>query len=977
MKRIIHIQWIMWLSVLCAVLLGACCVGRSFFTTAPFSTTYTFDGPSGVFPGASGRLYVIDAGKTSVLITDGQGMLLGSIPCGEDSDARPYYASLVEEGADGSIYLADARYSGKGTLISQERIFRYDSSGRKPQCIYTLDYTGETEQPMQYGNIQSLCEIDGRLVFTLKTTEGLAVCQLDLKTGEVQRTDYPLQGQYISDSAVDPQTLLPVFTNRLGQVCAVAQDGTVQVLLDEGRTAWMVCAEPNVVYYTDMATNAVLRYDVATQTQTIIAQADDILYTVETEGERLYTTDYMGYYQLEDGALTYVESLQYSHPVLRCALWAALFLGCALLAVLIVLLLVRIVAARRRSTLFQRIVIVLSVSLCISIMVSYTTISRMVQTQNETAMEQMNLFADILADATDLSAFSRIDSVNDYKNADYQQVKEPLDALTDKTYENNLNYYYILYTADEQTIYVVMDYEETSVARHPVYAWGTEGYTDVFVTGEPMEVAADLSSYGAWAFVLKPVFGESGKVAAVLEVGANLDSQAQQNRELVMDVAMTVVSMTVVLLMFVIEAIIYAEYRERKAQAAIHAPTTLRFPLRAMAFLAFLADCMQDPFVSILANQLYEPIWGIPQSVGAALPLSVQVLFAALSAFACGSIVRKIGVRHMLLSGFVLQAAGFLACGFFMQYMGLLLGKAIIGIGIGAILVSLNSVAASGRTEEETASAFTAINAGTLSGITVGAGIGSIILSFSNFSTVYYAGALFLLVGMLLALRGEDYREPTQEREAHSISVFQFLADRRVWSFLLLMLMPFLIAISYREYFFPLYAAEMGISETDIGRVYLLCGLLVIYLGPVLTKALIGRLGGKWTTVLASGLMIVATLLFAFVPTMPAAFTGVLLLSVSISFGYAAQSAYYAGIPCIRKYGESRSMGVYSLFDNCGQTLGPMIYGFVLLLGYQQGILLIGGILLALLLLFLAASWQKRGNKKVKQTEEETTHAAL
>ena len=976
MKRATRFKWAVGIAIAGVLLLAVCYLCRGQFTASPFSTTYTFDGPSGVYPGASGRVYVIDQGKTSVLITDGAGTLLGTIPGGADSDTHPYYASLVEEGSDGSIYLADVRYSGQGTRISQERIFRYDASGENPTCVYLLDYSESGSYPMQYGNIQSLQELDGRLVFTLKTGEGLAVCSLDPDTGALERQDYPLPGQYFSDSAVDPETLRPVFTNRLGQVCGVDANGQVQVYLDEGRTSWMLCTQPGEVYYTDMAANEVLRYDLATGAQESILTAGDILYAVEVQDGRVYATDYIGYYVLEDGAVEYVDTLAYSQPAMRSALWAALILGGVLVALSVCLLLGYIVVKNHRSVLFQRILIVLVVSLSISIMVSYITISRMVQNQNDVVMEQMNLFADILTDETDLEAFQRIDSIDDYRNEDYLKVKEPLDRLTDKTYDNDLNYYYILYTHDEGTIYVVMDYEETAVTRHPVYAWGEPGYTDVFTSGQPVEFVADLSSYGAWSFVLKPVFDEAGNVGAVLEVGANFDSQAQQNRDLAMDVAMTVVSMTVVLLMFIIEAIIYAEYQDKKSRSAAGGiPTTLRFPLRAMAFLAFLADCMQDPFVSILANDLYEPLFGIPQSVGAALPLSAQVLFAALSAFVCGSVVRRAGVRRMLSCGFLMEIAGFLTCGISGQYLGLLVGKSVIGIGAGAILVSLNSVAASGADEEETSAAFTAVNAGTLSGITVGAGIGSIILGLSNFSTVYYAGAAFLAVGLLLALFGEDYHEPVQARERGSITVFRFLASRRVWSFLLLMLVPFLMAISYREYFFPLYAAEMGIAEADIGQIYLLCGLLVIYLGPVLTKTLIGLLGGKWTTVVASGLMIIATLLFAFVPTMPAALIGVLLLSVAISFGYAAQSSYYAGIPQIQQYGSSRAMGVYSLFDNSGQTLGPVVYGVALMFGYQRGILVIGAALLALLVLFLIVNLG--GQKVPSNTKEETSHAAL
>lgn len=102
------------LGAACLLLAALCWVFRPLFTDAPFSTAYAFDGPSGVFPGESGRLYIIDQGKKTVLITDGQGKLLRSIDCGTDGDSEPYYASLVAEGADGSIYVADTRYAGPG-----------------------------------------------------------------------------------------------------------------------------------------------------------------------------------------------------------------------------------------------------------------------------------------------------------------------------------------------------------------------------------------------------------------------------------------------------------------------------------------------------------------------------------------------------------------------------------------------------------------------------------------------------------------------------------------------------------------------------------------------------------------------------------------------------------------------------------------------------------------------------------------------
>ena len=947
------------LGAACLLLAALCWVFRPLFTDAPFSTAYAFDGPSGVFPGESGRLYIIDQGKKTVLITDGQGKLLRSIDCGTDGDSEPYYASLVAEGADGSIYVADTRYAGQGTRISQERIFRYDANGENGVCIYLIDYeTIEQEAPLQYGNILSLREENGALVFTRKTDNGLAVCQLDLASGRLQSAGYDLPGQYISDADAEPGTLRPIFTNRLGQVCTVT-DGATEVLLDEGSTSWMLCAEEGRIYYSDIAANAVLCYDLETGREEIVLEAPDILYGVQTAGGRLYTTDYMGYYMLEDGEASYVDALTYSQPLLRCALWAALFLG-GLLAVAVAYLLLAPALHRPKSELFQRMAIVLGVSLCMGCLVGYITITQMVSNQKATVMEQLNLFCDILVENTDTEALANIDSLADYKGADFNQVKEPLDALTRMGYENGMYYYYAIYSTDGEVIYTIMDFEETLPARYPVYAYGEEGYTEVLAEGESVEFGGDVSSYGSWAFVLKPIRDAAGTPIAIMEVGTNLDDLDSQIQELVKEVALTILSMAVVLLMIIVEIIFYAEHRERKRKNLALPGLAAQFPLRLLIFLAYLVDCMQDAFVSILANQLYTPILGIPQSVGAALPLSAQVFAAAVMAFLGGGLSRKAGVKKTLVGGFLLEITGCLLCGAGGTYFSLLGGKAVIGMGLGLIIVSLNAIAARGEDEAESAKAFTDISAGTLAGVTAGAGVGSIILSFGHYSMVYFAGAAILLIGLALSFSGRDYKEVAVAKAKEEVGFFRFLFNRQVITFLLLMLLPFLMGLSFREYFFPIYAAELGMSETMIGRLYLICGLLVIYAGPQLTGKLIARLGGKWTVALASGLIIAAPLLYVAIPTLATTIVGVLLLSVAISFGYAAQSTYYSELPSVEHYGGGRAMGIYSLFENIGQTIGPMIYGLAMMLGYRSGLGLIGGAMLALLLLFLACNGKKK-----------------
>ena len=118
------------LGAACLLLAALCWVFRPLFTDAPFSTAYAFDGPSGVFPGESGRLYIIDQGKKTVLITDGQGKLLRSIDCGTDGDSEPYYASLVAEGADGSIYVRIPATPARGPALAKSASSAMTPMGR-------------------------------------------------------------------------------------------------------------------------------------------------------------------------------------------------------------------------------------------------------------------------------------------------------------------------------------------------------------------------------------------------------------------------------------------------------------------------------------------------------------------------------------------------------------------------------------------------------------------------------------------------------------------------------------------------------------------------------------------------------------------------------------------------------------------------------------------------------------------------------
>ena len=962
--------------VIILILIAVVCVfNYRLMQGVPFLGYGEFKGPTAVFGGVSGKTYVIDNGQKNVLVLDQDDKMIYNIR-GGSAESGFYYAFIAEEGADGSIYIADVLYSGQGTRLSAERIFRYGADGRFAETVYELLYDNPESAPLQYGRIQSLTEIGNILVFVVVGDESLLVCSLDLNTKEVTEQIYELPGYYINYVAINPETLRPVFTTRFGEVCGVRSDGSMEIYIDKsaGETPWQIYYEGQKIIYTDLGSNTLFSIDTNTGVKTAVIEGEEILYTVHEVGEQVYTTDYIGCYIADGDTVRYIEQIDYANSGFRIFLWILASIGALIVLALIILKVIPLLRNRTNAT-FQRVIIVVLVSVSIGATTSVISLTYLVQNQNDAILEQLNLFCDILVENTETEILSRIDSLNNYRNEDYLSVKKPLDALTRMSYANGLYYYYIIYVSDGDIIYGVMDYEDTMTTKHPFYLWGTESYTEVLSESETIMISADVSSYGSWSFVLKPVPGADGSPAAIMEVGVNLDELNRQNRALVMEITLAVSAMALILLMIIIESIFFIEYTEEKRNL----PKTginLRVPLRTIIFLVFLADCMQDAFISILANKLYEPFWGIPQSVGAALPLSAEVLAAAITAFACGFLARRFGVQKTLMTGLFVQASGFIICGVLMDYYSLLIGKAVIGAGMGLVIVSLNSIAAHGDTESMRARTFMAISAGTLAGVSAGSGVGSLVLSFGSYSTVFYIAAVFMGLAIIIAYLGSagtdlSHRKAEKTERSERMSVLRYLKDFKSMTFLLLILSPFLIGLSFREYLFPIYAAEAGMSEVDIGRIFLLFGLVVIYIGPPVTQLLIDKIGTKWTVISASVIMSGATLLFAFKPSLTTAVIGIAMLSLAVSFGYTAQSTYYAGLPVVKKYGESQAMGVYSLFDNGGQTLGPAIYGFAMLAGYHRGLFGIGIICVVLVLIFALINLKSKEEKNKGESEHE------
>lgn len=970
--------------VVLALVLGAVSLwNRWLLTLPPLATEYIFDGPSGVFLGESGRLFVVDTARKDILILNEEREYVRTISGGKTGEDGFYYASAVTDGP-GGIYVADALYSGEGTVVEAERILRFETDGSGGEVLFQLDYPNADTAPRQYGRIKCLTLKGERLLFAAVSDHGVTVYSYDLGTGEVERSLYYFGASYVSYTALDPDTERPVIIAGDTTIQTVDETGVVRVLAETGGLPYqLTVTEDGTIWYSDPNTGALMYVsgDGATEVGSDAVYA----YYISSSGSAICISDGSNAAVLEEGDIWSATAVPVANQAARNLMW--LLLGLCLLCAL------ALAAAAARVIIrgwlaypfFRSVVAVILVAVVVSAGISWYLLSTTFREENARTMAQLEQMSEEIVAETDVALLKQLSQPTDYKNSTFNTLKGRLDGVINAGYQRGEYFYYLTYITDGAFIYGVMDYEDT-VRTGTVYdVYGSAGLTEVFETGEQVLVEGEVSTWGAWTLLLNPVVDETGQVVAIQEVGFNYDNQRLEQRETVLNTVLTIVFGAIVLVMLLIEGIYFLENRKERRERLNHfelqAELCDQLPLRTLTFLAFTVDCMQDAFISVLTTNLYQPFLGIPASVGAALPISAQVLTAAVFAVLGGFLSGRMGNVRVIRLGLILHASGFALCGVTLSYFGILTGKLLVGAGVGLLTVGINATAAASTDAKKQVSLFAGISAGTLVGVSAGSGLGSTILSLAGYRAVFFTGTAIVGLALILTLSGRPEKRdagrsaPAAAREAGdagTIGLGQFLFGRGgTLPFLALVLTPFMAAIYFREYFFPIYSAQNGLSETNIGRIYVLCALMVIYAGPAMIRTLTQGLGTMRTVLLTSSVVSLATLSFGILPNMAGALLGVLLVSLAVSCGYAAQSSYYAGLPAVSQLGEGRAMGIYSLFDNSGQTLGPIVYGGAMLLGYQTGMLCVGGVLVLLTAAFGVLRHDELKEKTISLPQEE------
>jgi predicted MFS family arabinose efflux permease len=297
------------------------------------------------------------------------------------------------------------------------------------------------------------------------------------------------------------------------------------------------------------------------------------------------------------------------------------------------------------------------------------------------------------------------------------------------------------------------------------------------------------------------------------------------------------------------------------------------------------------------------------------------------------------------------------------------LARGLVGLGYGLTWMGLQGFVVTRSSARHRGHNMSSVIAGLFAGHLAGAAVGAMMMEQSGFRAVFAVGALMMLMplaGVLALLRPYMVRgagvvapspgAPAAVAGRTGLAETARLVFTRDFGLLLLgSIIPFSIAqVGLLSFALPLYLEAEGVAASSIGRVLMIYGLCVIYLGPVMGR-MIDRYPVKKTWIVVGGVVgSVGMLGLYFDSGLAAAAVAVLMLALASCFTGASQSPYMLALPDVQRYGAAGATSVMRAADKLGQMAGPLLVGAMFgTAGMGASLAVTGAIYLGATLLFL------------------------
>ena len=934
------------------------------------SQSVSIDSPWLAKTGSDGTIHVVDSGKMRILkINDG--LLTGIISGGAPRGDTFYYADNICIDETGNVYVQETGWSIDGFALDYESILKYDADGNYVETVYFTEYTDVHADKHRLFGLENY---NRQLYFVTADETSFTLNALDIDKNylsEVFTCEMTDAITLIQDFAIDTKTERVYAIDKRGDIFVTDKTGELSLVyslgLDElnsfesaGKTVMYrgSVSPTGALYVTDIAAGRLLRFsegeDYRFEHYFYGTQMWNASFAKTTRGDNTLTFVANGSVYV-DRTGTGLELEGYSAVQKSGAYMAregaydaavVLFIIACLYAIIRI---IALITSLSYSSTQKTAALVVATTVAVSAFLVYGLIGQFQNTYRDELLGKLQMIAQIIGIDLEDKDLDELENPQNFMNEGYKEVWHAMNSVFDSGFGYNNDFYCNIQRYDGTEGYAVAYLDNSIGTYYPLMEDETLSLQHVYETGSSVQSDAATET-GAYIYVITPILAPDGSVKGAVSVGSLSYVIEGKISAMVQDIVITMVMIVFALMFLFGEIMSFAELRVQYKLELKHSREQQYNPalqrnggavpmhiIRMLVFITFIAFNMATSFLPVYIIRFVTPELGIPGVLANSLPITVNLVFIALTSLVCPRLMSRVGFGKLAVISGVLAMLGDITMATAQNYSMVIIGLGLNGIGVGLITNSIHIFIARLSVDDDEGKGFSIFNAAILSGINCGMLFGSEIAGKLGQSNVFFvsSGAWLIVIIVFIAL-GKHLTVKNAE-DSENKSIMRFVFAPKILKFMLLVQVPYIIVNGFVYYLVPIFGDSHGLSENMVSILIILCSLCSVFLSVSLTRIMQAKFRER-SMFISGAIIFVGMLIFAWQMTVLSLVVALLLIGVANSFGPASRTKHFIEMDIVPQYGADRAMGIFDFVDNLGESSGSIIFAGIMSVGFRGGL---------------------------------------
>ncbi|MFC4303167.1 HAMP domain-containing protein [Cohnella boryungensis] len=537
------------------------------FAAGPWKREVALDNLSRAAEASASSLVVIARSKQELLRLTPSGQAEAEIRhANGGSDSRRDFTEVVVDASNRTIAL-DTVLDSYGLIVQSEQIVRYDEKGASPEVLYEWLGNGTGKR---VGQLKGLQIKDGSLYFFIANSDKVTLMRLPLAGGQPEEAfAFALpKDRYLSEiRGTEPGQIY--YTTKRGAIFQVTPDGSSKMMypmgsMDRTRKNFperLSITEDGRLMFIDRLLNSVTVMEPGQKYLNVLlgeasiaqaapdAESHEIMDVVPKSGGgyAVVLNDRVLLYDQSNRVAGVLTKASHSGSSLKAGwlMWGIAAAGVALLLYSLWLAYVHLMR-RKFSLFFKQLIVTVPVIVAGMLLLSNFIYNSFSARMEEEMQRELALLARNGQQLIDGDRLEKLSSPEDYRNADYESIREKMSFLFEgEQSAERQGLYGTLYKYDQGELYILMDDDDGVNMFKPFGK--NEDNESVRMSGT-VRTGQWEDANGKWLYAIGPVYNSQREVVGIYETGRDLSVLNQANQKIYQSILQNIAIITAVLL---------------------------------------------------------------------------------------------------------------------------------------------------------------------------------------------------------------------------------------------------------------------------------------------------------------------------------------------------------------------------------------------------------------------------------------------